>query len=308
MRFWSRAAPTVNGNRDRLLFGIKMSRAAGLQGPYFHYEPMPSYGHCGYEVAIQMLLHSRHPGRYSRDHVQLDTIRKLRTRHGNQVRASPQANKQTLSLGDQKGRYQRFSADPAASFWFYRFFDGCRIRMGQDWRPNQAMSQDLLHEVLKVAGLRIEDAVTMRDHNRWIVFHAYVVVTYVVSLRGSEGLLLDLAGLIRQWEKGNGSCVVIALLGKIKGEHHERCHLLPSVLVTQSGVSVAESLERLIATKRRNGFEDGPAISDEKGEAYSSRAIDDCLHEMLEDLFDEKPTLFKRSEPFNVPRILRRLR
>jgi hypothetical protein len=132
------------------------------------------------------------------------------TCHGNQIRASPQANKQTLSLGDQKGRYQRFSADPAASFWFYCFSDGCRIRMGQDWRPNQAMSQDLLHEVLKVATLWIADAVTTRDHNRWIVFHAYVVVTYVVSLRGSEGLLLDLAGLIRQWEKGDGTCIVIA--------------------------------------------------------------------------------------------------
>jgi hypothetical protein len=33
---------------------------------------VPSYDHCGYEVAIQMLLHSRHPGRHSRDHVQLD--------------------------------------------------------------------------------------------------------------------------------------------------------------------------------------------------------------------------------------------
>jgi hypothetical protein len=67
-------------------------------------------------------------------------------------------------------------------------------------------------------------------------------------------------------------CIVIALLGKIKGKHHERCHLLPSVPVTQqSGVRVAESLERLIASKRRNGFEDGPAISYEKGEAYSSR-------------------------------------
>lgn len=164
--------------------------------------------------------------------------------------------------------------------------------MGQDWRPNQAMSQELLHEVLKVAGLRILDAVTPREHNRCIVFHAYVVVTYVVSLRGSEGLLLDLVGLIRQWEKGDGSCVVVALLGKIKGKHHERCHLLPSVTVTQSGVKVAESLERLIASKGRNGFHDGPAISDEKGEAYSSRAIDDCLHEILEDLFDEKPTLF----------------
>jgi hypothetical protein len=167
--------------------------------------------------------------------------------------------------------------------------------MGQDWRPNQAMSQDLLHKVLKVAGLRIEDAVTTRDHNRWIVFHAYVVVTYVVSLRGSEGLLLDLAGLIRQWEKGDGTSVIIALLGKIKGEHNERCHLLPSVPVTQSGVRAAESLERLIASKRRNRFEDGPAISDEKGEAYSSRAIDGCLHEILEDLFDEKPTLFPQN-------------
>jgi hypothetical protein len=224
-----------------------------------------------------MLLHSRHPERHSRDHVQLDTIRKLRTCHGNQIRASPQANKPALSLGDQKGRYQRFLADPAASFWFYCFFDGYRIRMGQDWRPNQAMSQDLLHKVLKVASLRIADAVTTRDHNQWIVFHAYVVVTYVVSLRGSEGLILDLAGLIRQWEKGDGTCVVIALLGKIKGKHHERCHLLPSVPITQSGVRVAELLERLIASKRQKGFEDGPAISDERGEAYSSRAIDDCV-------------------------------
>jgi hypothetical protein len=169
--------------------------------------------------------------------------------------------------------------------------------MGQDWRPNQAMSQELLHKVLKVAGLWIEDTVTTRDHNRWIVFHAFVVVTYVVSLRGSEGLLLDLGGLICQWEKGDRSCIVIALLGKIKGKHHECCHLLPSVLVTQSGVRVAESLGRLIASKRQNGFEDGPAISDEKGEAYSSRAIDDCLHipVILEYLFNEKPTLFPRT-------------
>jgi hypothetical protein len=137
--------------------------------------------------------------------------------------------------------------------------------VGQDWRPNQAMSQELLQEVLKVAGLWIEEAVTRRDHNQCIVFHAYVVVTYVVSLKGSESLLLDLAGLIHQCEKGEGSCFVIALLGKIKGEHQECCHLLRSFLVTQSGVRVAESLERFIVSKRQNGFKDGLAISDEKG-------------------------------------------
>jgi hypothetical protein len=108
--FWSRASPTVHGNRDQLIFGIKMSTVVGLHGPNLHDGPMPSYDHCGYKVAIQMLLHSRHPGRYSKDHVQLDTIRKLRTCHGNQVGASPQANKQTLSLGNQKGRYQWFFA------------------------------------------------------------------------------------------------------------------------------------------------------------------------------------------------------
>lgn len=38
--------------------------------------------------------------------------------------------------------------------------------------------------------------------------------------------------------------VVIALCGQIKGEDHKRCHLLPSVLVAQSGVKAAEALER----------------------------------------------------------------
>ena len=97
--FWSRASPTVTGNRDHLSFGIKISKTVGLHGPYLHDGPMPSYDHCGYEVAIQMLLHSRYPGRYSLDHVQLDTIRKLRTCHRNQIRASPQANRQNAVTG-----------------------------------------------------------------------------------------------------------------------------------------------------------------------------------------------------------------
>jgi hypothetical protein len=37
---------------------------------------------------------------------------------------------------------------------------------------------------------------------------------------------------------------------------------------------------------------DGPANSNEEGMVYSSRAIDDCLQEVLEYLFDEKQALF----------------
>jgi hypothetical protein len=101
--------------------------------------------------------------------------------------------------------------------------------------------------------------------------------------------------LTHDWTRIAKYSHIIALLGKIKGEHHKRCHLLALVPVCQSGVRVAESLERLVASKRRNWFEDGPEIPDEKGEAYSSRAIDDCLHEILEDLFDGKPTLFSQN-------------
>jgi hypothetical protein len=49
-----------------------------------------------------------------------------------------------MALGDQKGKYLRFATDPCSSFWFYRFLEGARTRMGQDWRPNKAISIELL--------------------------------------------------------------------------------------------------------------------------------------------------------------------
>ena len=65
-----------------------------------------------------------------------------------------------------------------------------------------------------------------------MVFHTYAMVCYVMSLRGCEGLLLDLSGLNRKWGVGGDQYVVIALLGKIKGEMGDRSHLLPCVAKT----------------------------------------------------------------------------
>jgi hypothetical protein len=61
---------------------------------------------------------------------------------------------------------------------------------------------------------------------------------YVVSLRGNEGLLIDLSGLNRKWSVGGEDYVVIALLGKIKGESGDQAHLLPCVPKTSSGIKV----------------------------------------------------------------------
>ena len=73
--------------------------------------------------------------------------------------------------------------------------------MGQEWRPNQAMSIPLLLAVLKSIDEKIQTALTPQDLNCWTVLHAFVSVTYAVSLRGPEGFLLDLEGLNNHWQE-----------------------------------------------------------------------------------------------------------
>ena len=290
--FWSSATATVDGNKDKLDLGIHLSALVGLKGPYIHEGPLPDYDHCGYEVAAQILLYSKRKGRTTKSHLQFDTIRKVRTSYSNQVRASPQMNSSTLSLGDQKGNYQRLSTDPCASLWFSRFMRGLKNRMGQDWRPNKGMSVDLLLLVLSEAEKRVEGAASVREVNRWAVFQTYSVVCYVISLRESEGLLLDLAGLHRHWSASEDRHVIIALQGQVKGETGDRDHLLPCVGKTASGIDVRKSLDRLMTLKSRKGFVDGPAISDLQGQVYSTRDMSDSLFEILEDLFDSHRHLF----------------
>jgi len=116
-------------------------------------------------------------------------------------------------------------------------------------------------------------------------FSAYITVAYVISLRGPEGFLLDLDGLNRHWKEENTNYIVIALLGKVKGEHHEFAHLIPCSPTMKSGINVKGILKRLLDEKRERGFTIGPAISDGEGKSWNSAMINDMLHELLMELF-----------------------
>jgi hypothetical protein len=153
-----------------------------------------------------------------------------------------------MALGDQKGRYLRFATDPCTLMWFHRFLEGCRYRMGQEWRPNQAMCiySPALCNGTQTIEERIQSAPTSRELNRWTVLHMFVVVTYMESLRGPEGFLIDLEGLHRYWKGENEDHFIIALRGNIKGEHNARCHLLPCVPITGTGLRIRESVARLM--------------------------------------------------------------
>ena len=148
--FWSRAPSTVTRHVLKIEEGIRLSNQLGLSGPYLATGPLPDFDHCGYEVAMQMVLASTYPGKHSRTSKQWDTIRKLQTAYSNQVRASAVPNSVALSVGDAEGKsYQRIAPDECSSLWFQHFLIGCRTRMGQYHWPDKALSTLLVHRVLQ---------------------------------------------------------------------------------------------------------------------------------------------------------------
>jgi hypothetical protein len=80
----------MRANAKSIQKGCALSASLGLI-PSLEPCPLPTHDHCGYGVAIQMLLASQEPGHYSSVYKQFDTIRRLKTAFGNLVRAFGQA-------------------------------------------------------------------------------------------------------------------------------------------------------------------------------------------------------------------------
>jgi hypothetical protein len=172
----------VSGNREKIKTLLDLLKAVGLDGPYKVDGPLPDFDHCGYELAINTILYSRRPGRHTKEYTQFDTIRKLQTAYSNHCRLTAQANCSSWAIRDMKGKYQRLGTDPCGSFWFFRFMEGLKRQMGQDWRPNKAITKPPMVQVLKEADYRVEGATSPEERNWWIVFYTYAMTFYVVSL------------------------------------------------------------------------------------------------------------------------------
>jgi len=116
----------------------------GLKGPFRSNGPMPLFDHCGHEVAATMVLYSTQSGKHSKDYLQFDTIRHLRSCFGNFERISSNNVRSGLTISNQKGGYGEIHQSLTGSIWFRRFFSGCRSRMGQIHKPNLALSTSLI--------------------------------------------------------------------------------------------------------------------------------------------------------------------
>ena len=81
------------------------------------------------------------------------------------------------------------------------------------------------------------------------MFGVYITISYVISLRGSEGFLLDLKVLREINLNSNQSFLWLSLLGKLKGEAISKQHHILCVNVTSSGIDVKTRIFRLMKKK-----------------------------------------------------------
>jgi hypothetical protein len=294
---------------------LQGSAALELSGPFPDYGPYPPFDHCGYEIALNMVMASLKSGKHADDHLQFDTIRKIRTAYSNFIRAAPFSNAYPWVVGDGEGKtFRRLATDPCGSLWFHRFLEGCKKRMGQDWRPDQAVTPVIMLALLAHLDTLVVNSPDAHTTYTLMMAGAFYTASYVLSLRGPEGLLLDLEGLLEERNRDPSQYIVVALWGKIKGEHHERSHLLPSVNLTGSGIEVRRWIDQAVLLAQSSGRSRGPLMLDKLGKKITSAKLNEIFHEALISLFRsgevEFPSVIKTEEDirerFNIFRSMRR--
>ena len=243
-----------------------------------------------------MLDASLDEGRYHKGHKQFDSIRKIRSAYSNYVRSTPStlALGSSLTLLDNNGKSaSRIGQDESSSLWFSRFVEGCRRRMGQDWRPDQALTPELLLVLLDLLEHKILGSQNNNEKYFMVLAGTYFTTSYVLSLRGPEGLLLDLEGILKFSESlSDKNAILISLWGQFKGEHLERNHLLPSINVTASGINIRRWIKRATTLCQNNGRIRGPLMMHKSGEIITARELDDLLHQLLLSAYNLHPNLF----------------
>ena len=104
---------------------------------------------------------------------------------------------------------------------------------------------------------------------------AFYVIAFSCALRGEELPLVDLHGILKHWEQSTSSeppHIVIAILGRFKGEIGENYHLLPIVTVTSSRIENKLWIGRLLDEYAKMNISSGPLFRNKRG--FKIRAID----------------------------------
>ena len=250
--FWGRASGTVQGNLGQLRgFHEIACEDFGLVEALPEMGPFPLMDTFGMGSALVMLRRSLKPGKYA-DHIQYDTLRKYRSAFSNVWGASVHTMQESVMARATAKLF--VTSCPTNGLWFERFMGGLHSRMGDDHRPDTAISSFVMKKMLKYAEADWHGSLDAVERRFIVRAGLFLVLAFLGALRGEEVPRLVRKEFIRlnkmSMRERKQPHIVIPLYGRFKNESNvARCHVMNVVCKTKSGIRGDLWVERAIETE-----------------------------------------------------------
>jgi len=309
---WSRETSTVLANLSQVQKIERIGRDFyGLASVTPPLGPFPLEDTFGMKLAVVLLRRSLDPGR-NEEHIQFVTARKFRSAFSNAWHASKNVSERSAMAFEASKSYS--TTCPTYGYWFERFMLGCHKRMGDKVVQDVALSKEIF--LMMISHLEEDWEAARNDMDRDAVceFATILITGFLCGLRGEEIMKMDISGLLRYIETGaqhrEHPHVVVALVGRLKGEMGERYHMIILARVTQSGIKAGVWMDRLCSSLKRRDRLNGFVFRNKGGRQRKIGSFDPEFHERLNRVRDEKPRLFEPNQDitdaFSLRRSLRR--
>ena len=252
--FWGRSSSTVNTNKSNLRrFHSIASDDYGMNVILPEMGPHDLVDSWGMGIAVVLLGKSLDKGLYG-PNVQFETARKLRSAYSSVWGASRHA----LTLGVLARDTMKIFVTrcPGYSLWFERFIRGMHSRMGDDRRPDAAISTEVMHEVMKRIEMDYVDADEEGAKRYFVRAGLFFLSSFLGSLRGEEVprlLRKEFIDLNVESMNARVSHCVLPLYGNFKNDNGiSRCYLFRITKVSKSGFDMQKWVVRAMDYERES--------------------------------------------------------
>jgi hypothetical protein len=271
--FWCLEENTVKGTRSSMRAAIQKAEMIGGDGIFPALGPLPIRHVDGVGAAAIQSLKTLDPG-ITEQLVQFATATKITTALGALWEVSVHSKGETVMVREMTKSY--VTSNPVKSQWYERILKGMHKRIGDSVKQDEAISVEQMAALMeaferdwrKVVG----DPRRSHAQAREVLFPAlFLALAHCGALRGEEVPLMDLdatkeftaSGL--EHTKDELKHGVIALHGRFKNEIGEKCHLMPVVRRTKSGLEPAKWIQRVIDWCAETGADRGPVFRKSNG-------------------------------------------
>jgi hypothetical protein len=309
--FWGRAESTMTGNFCELKRFYNLGQnVLGLENLLPDMGPFPLEDIWGMGVAVVTLQRSLDPGRTG-DNVQFNTVRRLRSVYSNVWGSSIHSMTKGVMAKDTMKTF--VTKCPTYCLWFERFVKGMHSRMGDDTRPDVAISVELMKALMNATNLDFLEAASSEE-KRFIARAGLLFMSaFLGSLRGEEVPRLLRSHFIllnkESLQHPITPHVVLPLFGKFKGEQGvPRCYIRRVVVRTKSGLDMQRWVARSMELEKSSNTK--YLFANTNGKKEKSGLYEDYLYSKLENIQEEQlgiiPKAVKVRTSYGVGRSFRR--